>query len=128
MASSLVGDYVNRSNQKASGSVSCLINADVLRLTVKFIVCSCSQRNLEVRFHDFNVLSTLPVHCNACVTVDGTTLEGRGTTIETAKKVANRMIAHLQGKVVKPYSSKTSKEINWNSSKMQHLCDRLQVL
>ena len=83
-----------------------------------------------MRFHDCNVLSTLPVNCNACVTVDGTTLEGRGKTIEAAKKdAANRMIAHLEGKIVNTDEPRTKpKEINWNSPKMKHPCDRLQVL
>ena len=83
-----------------------------------------------MRFHDCNVLSTSPFNCNACVTVNETTLEGRGKTIEAAKQdAANRMIAHLEGKIVNPYESKKkSKEINWNSPKMKHPCDRLQVL
>ena len=79
-------------------------------------------------FQDCYVLSTLPMNCNACVTVNGTTLKGRGKTIEAAKEdAANQMIAHLEGKIVN-LSLKKYKDINWNSPKMKHPCDRLQVL
>lgn len=89
-------------------------------------------------FENRHVHSSSSPNWNACVTVDETTLEGRGKTIEEAyKDAANRMIAHLQGKVVKPYESRKTlkeinwnnlKEINWNNYKTKHPCDRLSVL
>ena len=75
-------------------------------------------------------MSTVPFKCSACVTVDGTTLEGRGWTTEAAKQdAANRMIALLKKKIVNDYKSgEKPKKANWDSPKIKHPCDRLQIL
>ena len=94
----------------------------------------CFDRSFELRYHDFHRLSSLPPNYNACVTVNGVTIHGRGQTIHTAKeKAANQMLAYLEGRSLNHNDSVKEKKsgISKGDPKnrevwLQHPCSRLQ--
>ena len=94
----------------------------------------CFDCNFELRYHDCHRLSSLPPNYNACVTVNGVEIHGRGKTMQQAKeKAATQMLAYLEGRSlneeepVKEKKNAISKGDPKNRQIwLQHPCSQLQ--
>ena len=93
----------------------------------------CVDKSFELRYHDCHRLSSLPPNYNACVTVNGVKVQGRGKTMQTAKEeAANQMLAYLEARSwnqepVKEKKNAISKGDPKNREIwLQHPCSQLQ--